>query len=152
MEVSMSEFLAREALVQTAKLVPAPKPLVLPAAVVREEIDRSFELPTGLYVATVALYLGFLAIMAAAFMNPGLVLPMVIFAFFIAAAFGVPMLWARMNPAKSKGALSYGTFKNRGIMTATGPLSAGSAAVQVLVLPVLIFGWGIAVAVVVSLT
>jgi hypothetical protein len=85
-------------------------------------------------------------------MNPGLVLPLVIFAFFIAAGFGVPMMWARMNPAKTKGAMSFGTFKHCGIMTATGHLSAGPAAVQVLLLPVLIFGWGIAVAIIAALT
>ena len=81
----MTEFVVREQLVQVAVVVDAPnatgaaaQPAIHP--VVREAIDRSFELPTALYVATVACYFGFLAVMGAAFMNPGLVLPMVAFA------------------------------------------------------------------------
>ena len=90
--------------------------------------------------------------MALAFMNPELVLPMVIFALFIVAGFGTPMLWARMNPVKSQRVMSYGTFRHRGIQTATGHLAGGAAAVQVLILPVLIFCWGLTVAVIAALT
>jgi hypothetical protein len=146
----MSEFLAREALAKTANVVPAPRPHESGTGV-RSEVDRSFELPTGLYVATVALYLGFVGVMTVSFMNPGLAVPMAIIGFFVLAGFAVPMMWARMRPAKAKGALSFGAFKNRGIMTATGPLSAGSAAVQVLILPVLILAWGVAVAIIAAL-
>jgi hypothetical protein len=147
----MSEFLAHEALAKAANVVPAPQPHAGETGA-RNEVDRSFELPTGLYVATVALYLGFVAVMAVSFMNPGLAVPMAIIAFFVLAGFGVPMMWARMHPIKAKGALSFGAFKNRGIVTATGPLSAGSAAVQVLVLPVLILVWGIAIAIIAALS
>jgi hypothetical protein len=136
----MTKFGSREALAQVATITDAPH--------VRADIDRSFELPTGLYVATVALYLAFIGLMAVAFMNPQLVLPMVIFAVFIVAAFGTPALWARMRPETRQRALSYGLFRNRGIYTATGHLPAGAATVQVLVLPVLIFLWGIAVAII----
>ena len=140
----MTEFVTREALENVAVVTRAPH--------VRSEIDRSFELPTGLYVATAGFYLGFIAIMAGSFMNPGLVLPMVIFALFIVAAFGTPMLWARMTPETRQRALSYATFRNRGIQTATGRLDGGAAAVQVLILPVLIFLWGVAVAVIAAAT
>jgi hypothetical protein len=151
MEVSMSEFLARETLTETADLVQAPllaPASALPAVVVLPETDRTFELPTGLYVATVTLYLGFLGLMAATFLDRGLAIPMVIFVFFVLAAFGTPMMWARMNPPTKAAAMTFATFKNRGIMTATGRLGAGSAAVQVLVLPVLILCWGLAIAVI----
>lgn len=147
----MSEFVAREALHSTAKIVPAPGAAEA-RSVVRVEIDRTFELPTGLYVATVALYLGFIGVMALAFGNAQLAIPLVIFAFFIAAAFGVPTMWSRMAPKKTKGAMTYGTLRNRGIMTATGRLSAGAATAQVLVLPILIFAWGVAVAIIAALT
>ena len=140
----MTEFATREALAQVAAVTDAPH--------IRSEIDRSFELPVGLYAATVALYLGFIGVMALAFMNPGLVLPMVIFAFFIVAGFGTPMLWARMKPEKRQHAMSFGTFRHRGIETATGHLNGGAAAVQVLILPALIFAWGVTVAVIAALT
>ena len=39
---------------------------------------------------------------------------------------------------------------NRGIQTATGPLSGGAALVQVLILPALILFWGVCVAVIVA--
>jgi hypothetical protein len=136
----MTEFVTHEALVRIADVTPAPH--------VRSEIDRCFELPTGLYAATVALYLGFIAVMAVVLINPELVLPMVIFAFFIVAGFGTPALWARMNPVKQQRPMSWGTFRHRGIQTATGHLGAGAAAVQVLILPALIFLWGITAAII----
>jgi hypothetical protein len=138
----MTEFATREALARIADVVGAP------GAAVRSEIDRSFELPAGLYIATVGSYLGFLGVMAGAFLNPGLAIPMTIFAFFIVAGFGVPTLWVRMNPAHGRQALTWSRFRSRGIQTATGPLDGASAAVQVLILPVLILFWGLCVAVI----
>jgi hypothetical protein len=143
----MTEFTSREALAQVATVRAAP-----PAAFeVRSEIDRSFELPTGLYLATASLYLGFIAVMGLAFINPGLILPLAIFALFIVAGFGTPALWARMNPARTRGAMTWGQFRSRGIMTATGRLTSGAATVQVLILPVLIFAWGVVIAVIAAL-
>jgi hypothetical protein len=136
----MTEFATKEAVARVADVVDAPH--------VRSEIDRTFGLPTGLYVGTVLGYLGFLGVMSLAFMNAELALPMIAFALSIVAGFGVPTMWARMNPAKRQGAMSYGTFRHRGIETATGLLSGGAATVQVLILPVLIFLWGIAAAVI----
>lgn len=141
----MTQFATRQDLTRIAAVVPE-----IPAP--RQAIDRSFELPTGLYIATVALYLGFLAVMASAFMNPGLVLPMVIFTLFVVAGFGTPMLWARMEPENKQRALTWAQFRNRGIQTATGPTDAGAAMVQVLILPALIFLWGVSVAVIAALT
>jgi Flp pilus assembly protein TadB len=115
-------------------------------------VDRSFGLPTGLYVATVASYFGFIGIMALTLMNPELVMPMAIFALVIVAGFGVPTVWVRMNPAKECRALTFDQFRHRGIDTLTGRLSAGQASVQVLILPVLILAWGIACSVIIALT
>ena len=46
------------------------------AAPVRTRVDRSFGLPSGLYYATVGLYVAFIGIMTLAFHNPELVLPL----------------------------------------------------------------------------
>jgi hypothetical protein len=145
----MTEFITRENLARVAAVVAAPQP-VQPH--VREAIDRSFELPVSFYIATVALYLGFLGVMAVSFMNPELALPMAIFAVAIIAGFGTPTLWVRMRPENRQRLMRYGTFRYRGIETATGHLAGGAAAVQVLMLPLLIFCWGVAVAVIAALT
>ncbi|MCT2558521.1 hypothetical protein N0B51_05960 [Tsuneonella sp. YG55] len=123
--------------------------LVAGAAEVRTEllqpvtVDRSFELPRGLYVATAAAYLGFLAVLATGLSSPGLVIPLSICAFFIAMAVGVPAIWTRLKPDNRVAAMSWARFRRQGIMTHTGRLSSGEAAAQMLVLPILIFAWGI---------
>ena len=111
-------------------------------------VDRTFELPRGLYMATVGLYLAFLAVMAVAFLNPELAIPMVIFAFFIIMGFGLAGKWASMQPDNDSDPLSWSQFRNRGIATLSGRLTAGQASVQVLMLPILILFWGMAVAII----
>ncbi|QKG69923.1 hypothetical protein [Erythrobacter mangrovi] len=127
-----------------------PRTLVAEQAFVHDQlaprttVDRSFELPKGFYFATVGLYLGFLAVMAAGLSTPGLILPMVIFAFSILAGFALPVIWARLAPeASQKAPKSWGALVRNGIATATGRVAARDAAVQVLILPVLVFVWGV---------
>lgn len=109
------------------------------------EVDRSFEMPKALYGSTVACYLGFLAIMAVGFPTPGLIIPMVIFAFFIIAGFALPVIWTRLQPENGrKTPLSFGRLTGKGVMTNTGFLSGKDVAVQMLILPVLIVLWGLA--------
>ena len=133
-----------------ARVVEAPQ-----AARHQVEVDRNFELPTALYAATAGLYLGFIAIMAVAFGNPVLVIPMVIFALFIVAAFGVPTIWVKLKSnaldANESVPLTAGNFQNDGIMTNTGRCAPRDAAVQVLILPVLIVFWGLAAAIIAAL-
>ena len=86
----MSKLISTELLDDKARIVDAPSPAV--------EVDRTFELPRRLYGATVALYLGFLGIMAAGLSSEGLIIPMAIFVLFVIAGFGVPALWTRLNP------------------------------------------------------
>lgn len=123
--------------------------LVAEAAEVRSEllhpvtVDRTFELPRALYYATAGLYLGFVGIMAVGFSSPGLLIPMVIFALFIVAGFGLPAAWTRMRPDNPVKPLAWDRFRQRGISTLTGRLTAGEAAVQMLVLPVLIVMWAL---------
>ena len=133
----MSKLIAQDLIIEKARIVAQPQ--------IGTTVDRTFELPRALYGATVGCYLGFLAITAMAFGNPGLIIPMAIFAFIIVAGFGVPTVWARMQGTGAGRTMSVGEFANRGIMTHTGRLKPRDAAMQVLVLPVLVFLWGLAV-------
>ncbi|MGX7926629.1 hypothetical protein ACWPMX_08655 [Tsuneonella sp. HG094] len=131
----MSRHLTRELVAETAEV---RSELLHPIAV-----DRTFELPRALYLTTVGLYLGFVGIMAIGFASPGLLIPMFIFAFFIVAGFGLPAVWTRMRPDHPVGPLAWDRFRHHGISTLTGRLTAGEAAAQMLVLPVLIVMWAL---------
>jgi len=113
--------------------------------------ERTFELPTALYGSTAALYLGFMAIMAMGFANPELILPLAVIVLLIVAFFGVPAMWAGMKPESRGAAKSWARFQSEGIQTAFGRTSARDATVQVLILPVLIFLWGIAAVIIAAL-
>lgn len=139
----MSQKLSRDLIAETAVVhAQLPQPLT---------VDRSFELPAGLYVATASLYLGFLATMAIGLATPGLAIPIAICVVFVTMFFSVPGLWARMNPANPVKAMTWQRLRQRGIATLTGRLSAGEAAVQMLILPVLIFAWGVAMVTIAAL-
>ena len=114
------------------------------------EADRNFGLPTALYGATVAGYLGFLLVVGSAFANPVLAIPMAIFVVFIIAGFGIPAIWTRLAGNASE-PQTLGEFEARGIQTATGRLAAKDATIQVMILPVLLVVWGLAVAVIAAL-
>lgn len=132
----MSRHFSREAIAEQAEVrVELLQPFT---------VDRSFEVPKPIYAATGALYLGFVAIMAVGFSSPGLVIPLAICAVFMAMFFAVPAMWVRMKPEGAVAELPWDRFVGQGISTLTGRLSAGEAAAQMLVLPVLIFLWAIA--------
>lgn len=111
-------------------------------------VERSFDLPPVLHVATAGLYLAFIGVMAVAFQDRGLIIPMVIFVIYIVMAFGVPAMWMRMKPDHAAKPLRWSEFSRLGINTYTGNMSAKDATGQVLMLPVLILGWGLAIAVI----
>lgn len=114
--------------------------------------DRSFELPTSLYVAMALMFIGFVSVLAFAFRGPSLAIPYAIFVFFISAFFVVPGLWAGMNPEESRTkALDWYRFRERGIATATGRTPAAEAATLVLLLPFLILCWAVSVAIIAAL-
>jgi len=113
--------------------------------------ERTFELPTALYGITAALFIGFMAVMAIGFANPEMVLPVAVIVLLIAAFFGVPAMWAAMKPESRKPAKSWVRFQAEGIQTAFGHVTARDAAIQVLILPVLIFLWGIAMVTIAAL-
>ena len=138
----MTTRLDRLMLAQADELVAAP------ASAPRACSDRGFELPTALYVATIGSYLAFLAIMAIGFQSRDMLLPMVIFVAYLAMLFGVPTLWVRMQPETATAPLTLAAFREHGIQTYTGHNGAGAAAVQVLLLPVMVLLWGVAVVVI----
>lgn len=114
------------------------------------EVDRNFELPSALFGVTVGLYLSFLGVMLLAFASPGLAIPMVIFAAFILAGFGVPAIWTRLADNRTK-PLSFGAFRNSGIMTHTGRCAPRDAVIQMLILPVLIVLWACVVGIIAAI-
>lgn len=138
----MSKLIAQDLIHEKARVVDAPGGKIITPI----NVDRSFELPKALYGATLACYLGFVAITAMAFGNPGLLIPLVIIAGIVVVGFAVPTLWTRLKPETKKArAFDLDHFTSRGIMTHTGPLKARDAAAQVLILPVLVLFWGLAV-------
>ncbi len=114
------------------------------------EGDRNFGLPTALYGATIACYVAFVVIVGTAFANPVLVIPAAIIMVLIAAAFGVPAVWVRLRDNRSA-PQGMGEFEAHGIMTNTGRLAPRDATIQVLILPVLMVVWGLAVAVIAAI-
>lgn len=144
----MSKHLTREVIAGQANVVAVP---ALVEAFLPAQVDRSFELPTGLYVATAVCYLAFLAILATSFSSPGLIMPMAIIATLVAGFFAVPAAWTRMTPASAKRAMTSRQFSSGGIATLTGRLTAGEATVQMLILPVLIVLWALAVVTIAAL-
>ncbi len=110
-------------------------------------VERVFGLHPALHIATVAGYFAFLFIMWAAFGERSLIIPFFIFAFFLAAGFGVPALWARIAPNEGPKA-NWAAFQAEGFDCATGHLTAGAATAQVVILPALLVFWGLAVAII----
>lgn len=135
----MSQHVSQAQLASVAHVAEAP---------VQTKVDRTFELPGGLYGLTVGCYLGFLVLMSALFMNGELVLPMVAFVVSIIGGFGLGYKWVAMKPGNDNPTLTMGQFANRGIQTLSGRLTAAEASAQVLILPVLILVWGVAIAVI----
>lgn len=109
--------------------------------------DHVFDLHPALHVATFASFFAYLGIMWLAFATDELIIPFVIFAVFLAAAFAVPAWWARVAPPP--GAVkTWDDFLRDGIETHTGPLGASGAMIQVLIMPAMLICWGLAVAII----
>ena len=137
----MSEFTIKQLAADQVRLHAS-----LPLGVVpRREIDRTFELPVGLHVATAAAYVAFVGVMCGGLYAPRLMIPAAIFVLFIAAFFAVPAMWVRMKPDHGVRAMTMQRLMQTGIDTHTGRMSGKSALVQVMILPVLILFWGLAV-------
>jgi hypothetical protein len=110
----------------------------------RQNVDRSFGLPTGLYVATIGAYFAFLAVMGIGLAQRELIIPMGICFAYVAMFFGVPAKWVRMNPANDARPQSWLDYQLHGVETWSGRIKAKDATAQVLILPILILFWGVA--------
>jgi hypothetical protein len=113
--------------------------------------DYTFELPPALHLATAALFLGFVGVLSLAFANPGMAVPFGVFVAFIAAFFAVPAIIVRNAPQGSARARQWAEFMERGIAVEHGRCSGREALVLVLLLPVFIFGWALAIATIAAL-
>ena len=142
----MTQHSTQTELATLATITSTPGPAPLSTKLTAGPINRSFELPPALYAITVGCYLGFLALMSALFMTPELALPMVAFVISILGGFGLCYKWVAMKPDHACGTLTSGQFAHRGIQTLSGRLTATEASVQVLILPVLLMVWGLAIA------
>jgi hypothetical protein len=112
---------------------------------IRQDVDRSFGLPPVLHIATFGLYFAFLTVMSIGFGNRELAISLAICFIFLGMAAAVPAKWATMKPTNRTATPSWLAFVQNGIETHTGNMEAKDAVVQVLILPVLIFLWGIAI-------
>lgn len=142
----MAEKLTQEFLARHAEVYEAP-----PAVVTHLPVDRTFEMPTGLYAVMVGLLLAYVGVMVAGFAHPEMILPAAIFVIFILGLFGVPAIWARIAPVTKSRAKTWGELRQAGVMTPFGRVSANDAAVQMLLLPALIFLWGVCVVAIAAL-
>ena len=134
-----------EVLVAREEIVAPPAP--------RACEDHTFELPTGLYIAMAVLLFGFVSVLSLGFMGPTMVVPYAICTVFIAAFFAIPAIFASIGSDETGSrALGWAEFKERGIATATGRTPAGEATTLVLLLPLLIFCWAVAVVTIFALT
>jgi hypothetical protein len=115
--------------------------------------DQTFELPIGIYIAMASLFAGFIAVLGLAFRGGHMAVAIGVIFAFIAAFFSIPALFPAVAKRGSRnGALSWFEFGHRGVDTATGHSTAREATVLVLLLPLLIFCFAIAVVTIASLT
>lgn len=113
--------------------------------------DRDFNLPVSLHAGFIGLFVAYLGVMWLGFSSPGLAIPMAICVIFTVAFYVVPMKWATMGPANPGRAMSFKRLMDRGVDTINGRCSGGGAVAQVLVLPALVFLWGLAVVTIAAL-
>lgn len=109
-----------------------------------------FDLHPALHIGVFGGFFAYLGVMWAAFGEKGLVIPFAIFAVFLAGAFIVPAWWARIAPGEGRKP-GWDEFMADGIACETGRLNAPATIVQVMVMPVMLIGWGLIVAVIKAL-
>lgn len=139
----MAERITRQLVAEQA-IVHEESELRVPTPRIVRGVDRNFELPNRLYAAMAVLFFAAAGVMTFGFSAPGMVVPTGIIAIFIAMFFAVPTLWPRMKPENPQRATSWARFRQFGIMTPYGRMTAAAATVQVLILPVLILVWAVA--------
>ena len=119
------------ALAEKAHIVSAPR---------RNRGERVFDLHPAVHFMVIGAWFAFVAILAAAFMGPDLIVPTGIFIVGVAALFVTPGLWARVVPDDGLRKQSWAEFMEEGMECITGRLTAGQAMAQILTLPALLLG------------
>ena len=109
-------------------------------------LDRSFELPGGVFRLMFACYAGFVGLMFLAFgAGAGMGLTLAICAFYGAMYFGVPVVFTSLSQTTAR-SLDWQALRTRGLMTASGHHEIGDVLGQVLLVPVAILVLGAAIA------
>lgn len=139
----MTTTLPRHELIARNEIVAAPA--------ARACTDRDFNLPVALHAGYFGFILAYLGVMWLGFSSPGMVIPIAICVIFTVAFYVVPMKWATMEPDNPGKSMPLARLMDRGVDTINGRCSGGAAVAQVLVLPVLLLLWGIAVVTIAAL-
>jgi len=95
------------------------------------------EMPAAAGVLLIAAYVGLLSMFVITIQGARADFAMVIAAFYLAMFFGVPWFFLRMEGQPGRRP-SMAEFLDRGVQTATGPISGIGALVQMLIVPVLL--------------
>jgi hypothetical protein len=99
---------------QTFAVLLARDEIVAPPAA-RACQDRTFEVPTVLYLATAVPFLAFVGVVSFASRSPEMAVPFGVFAAFILAFFTIPALWTRITPKENASkALGWDEFLDEG--------------------------------------
>jgi hypothetical protein len=120
---------------------------VVAAPAERACTDQTFELPTGLYAAMAVFFTGFVGVLALVLHGGHLAVAFAVIFAFIAAYFSIPWIFPGMASDSRNKPMSWDEFRERGIVTATGHSTAREATILLLLLPSLIFCFGLAVAI-----
>ena len=135
----MTRRIAHQQLTATAEIVAPPA--------LRACTDHSFELPTRIYLVMGLLFAGSIAVLANAFRSEMAVSYAIVFAFLV-AFFAIPTIFVKASPRDGAAPLGWNAFTAAGIETATGRTGAAEATTLVLILPVLLMVWAIAIAII----
>ena len=137
----MSVHHPAEVLEQKARIVSAP-------ALRRNRHQRMFDMHPGVHGMLAAAWIAFVAILTSAFMNPYMVIPAAICFICVCWLYLTPAIMGRARGDDGLPRQSWSEFKAEGIETYTGHLSVGEALAQIMVLPALLVGVAIAMAVI----
>ncbi len=144
----MSRPIPRDELARTQQLALPPQP----APEHPQGLEtRHFDLPVVLHAGFFGSFLLYLGVMFLGFRSPGMILPMAIFVVFTVGFYVVPALWAGMKPEHDDRAPALAVLLDRGIMTHTGWCRGRDAVAQVILMPLVLLGWGIAVVTIAAL-
>jgi hypothetical protein len=133
---------------QPAALLAEKARIVSPPALRRNRHQRTFDLHPGVHAMVIGAWVSFVGILCMAFMGPDLVVPTGIFFIGVAALFLTPGLWARVKGDDGLPRQSWGEFMSEGVETNTGHLTGGEAMAQIMILPALLVGLALVMAVI----